>query len=66
MARDETCDKEKPATTPCPKCGTDVPAPAKPSVRPDEPRTPEPEDALRADAPPAPCPQCGWSTMWNE
>jgi hypothetical protein len=28
-------------------------------------RTPKREDALRADAPPAPCPQCGWSTMWN-
>lgn len=25
-----------------------------------------PEKALRADTPPAPCPQCGWSTMWNE
>jgi len=24
------------------------------------------EEALRADAPPGPCPQCGWSTMWNE
>lgn len=25
-----------------------------------------PEEALRVDSPPAPCPQCGWSTMWNE
>ena len=25
-----------------------------------------PEEALEADAPPAPCPQCGWSTMWSE
>jgi hypothetical protein len=33
---------------------------------PEVPRAPAPEDALRADRPPAPCPQCGWSTMWNE
>jgi hypothetical protein len=25
-----------------------------------------PGEALRADTPPAPCPHCGWSTMWNE
>ena len=29
-------------------------------------RVPTPEEALRADTPPAPCPQGGWSTMWNE
>ena len=51
----------------CPKCKTEIPE--KPHEKPDpgsEVRTPAPEDALRADAPPAPCPQCGWSTMWNE
>lgn len=66
MTPDETRDDERPATTPCPKCGTDMPAPAKKSVDAERPRTPKREDALRADAPPAPCPQCGWSTMWNE
>ena len=30
------------------------------------PRAVTPEDALRVESPPAPCPQCGWSTMWNE
>ena len=58
----------------CPNCKTDIPAKrevrtdkgAFASDRIDDKRTPAPEDALRADRPPAPCPQCGWSTMWNE
>jgi hypothetical protein len=64
----------------CPNCKTDIPhktdipqkreAKADKVVRVsdqiDDNRTPAPEDALRADRPPAPCPQCGWSTMWNE
>jgi len=51
----------------CPKCKTELPPKieAKTENTEDE-RTPAPEDALRADRPPAPCPQCGWSTMWNE
>jgi len=55
----------------CPKCKTDMPARKEArtdtaaDVK-DDRRTPAPEDALRADRPPAPCPQCGWSTMWNE
>ena len=48
----------------CPKCKTEIPDP--PPSKPDVARTPDPEDAVRADRPPAPCPQCGWSTMWNE
>lgn len=61
-----TTEPEMPRPTKCPKCAADLPAPAKKPPSSDEPRTPKPEDALRADAPPAPCPQCGWSTMWNE
>lgn len=48
----------------CPNCKTDIPP--KKDGKTDEALTPAPEDALRADRPPAPCPQCGWSTMWNE
>jgi hypothetical protein len=57
----------------CPKCKTELPGTTKgradktdTAVKVDKTRTPEPEDAVRADAPPAPCPQCGWSVMWNE
>jgi hypothetical protein len=48
----------------CPNCKTEM-RPADEA----EPRrevTTTPEEALRADAPPAPCPQRGWSAMWNE
>jgi hypothetical protein len=48
----------------CPKCKAQIPA--NPPKTDEAPRTPAPDDALRADRPPAPCPQCGWSTMWNE
>jgi hypothetical protein len=51
----------------CPKCHTAIPEDTEPHRHQiEEPRTPAPEDAVRADRPPAPCPQCGWSTMWNE
>ena len=57
----------------CPNCKNDIPAKRDAraekgvSVDPlDQKRSPAPEDAVRADRPPAPCPQCGWSTMWNE
>lgn len=58
----------------CPNCKTDMSAKTdmsskrkdKAVVGKDDNRTPAPDDALRADRPPAPCPQCGWSTMWNE
>ena len=57
----------------CPACKHEIPATThdgasklKKAAEPDQARTPKPEDAERADAPPAPCPQCGWSTMWNE
>jgi hypothetical protein len=60
----------------CPRCKAEIPATAEGSVgKADKAlpadkaaprRMPEPEDPVRADAPPAPCPQCGWSTMWNE
>jgi hypothetical protein len=58
----------------CPNCKTDIPPKGEAktdkvvriSDQIDDNRTPAPEDALRADRPPAPCPQCGWSTMWNE
>jgi predicted RNA-binding Zn-ribbon protein involved in translation (DUF1610 family) len=46
----------------CPRCHAELPRPEEAR---DE-RAPTPEEALRADTPPAPCPQCGWSTMWNE
>jgi hypothetical protein len=58
----------------CPNCKTDIPQKGEAktakvvrvSDQIDDNMTPAPEDALRADRPPAPCPQCGWSTMWNE
>ena len=58
----------------CPNCKSDIPSKreaktdkvVRVSDETDDNRTPAPEDALRADRPPAPCPQCGWSTMWNE
>jgi hypothetical protein len=62
----------------CPRCKTELPPPeadrprgGKPEQDSGEKTRPgstavTPEEALRADAPPAPCPQCGWSTMWNE
>lgn len=52
----------------CPRCDTELPDPKPAHAEPsDTPRkVPTPEEALRADTPPAPCPQCGWSTMWNE
>jgi len=63
----------------CPRCDTEIPGPAggkasepgnasKPAKAgtADQPRTPRSDDAVRANAPPAPCPQCGWSVMWNE
>jgi len=51
----------------CPKCEAEIPArqEAK-SHEAREARTRTVEDAEHADAPPAPCPQCGWSVMWNE
>lgn len=67
--------------TRCPKCASEIPAPettgeSRPTREPapgrGEPAKPgreaagTPEETLRADTPPAPCPQCGWSTMWNE
>jgi hypothetical protein len=58
----------------CPNCKNDIPPKRDARVEKvvsvddsiDQRRSPAPEDALRADRPPAPCPQCGWSTMWNE
>jgi hypothetical protein len=57
----------------CPACKREIPPTTQDKTRKPEKadpsgkrRTPKPEDAERADAPPAPCPQCGWSTMWNE
>jgi hypothetical protein len=60
----------------CPKCRTQLPPPSR-RRSPDSPvaglegtgpRSGDvtPEEALRVESPPAPCPQCGWSTMWNE
>jgi uncharacterized protein with PIN domain len=47
----------------CPRCKAELRSePAEPTER----VTTTPEETLRADTPPAPCPQCGWSTMWNE
>jgi hypothetical protein len=61
----------------CPRCKTELqsappgesrstgdgrPRPEKPPAR----AAATAEEAMRADAPPGPCPQCGWSTMWNE
>ena len=59
-----TCKRE----IPFPKTGTKDDRATKPdaTTKPSQGRTPNPEDAVRADRPPAPCPQCGWSTMWNE
>jgi hypothetical protein len=62
----------------CPRCQAELESPPQGPERPTgEPRPtrpgkpPErvaatPEEAMRADAPPGPCPRCGWSTMWNE
>jgi hypothetical protein len=57
----------------CPRCKREIPGTregkaAKPdtAAQPERSRRPDPEDAVRADRPPAPCPECGWSTMWNE
>jgi len=58
----------------CPVCKREIPAATgREAVKPEkaakpspQSRPPDPEDAVRADRPPAPCPQCGWSTMWNE
>jgi hypothetical protein len=58
----------------CPNCKTEIPAKSEAKTDKvvlindpiEDNWTPAPEDALRADRPPAPCPQCGWSTMWNE
>ena len=65
----------------CPKCKTKIPGPEPAGeVRPTEEPRPkrgeagEPgkavattaQEALRANAPPAPCPPYAWSTMWNE
>jgi len=51
----------------CPKCAAEIPA--RQEAKRDqvgEARTPTAEDAEQADAPPAPCPECGWNVMWNE
>jgi len=48
----------------CPNCKTEMGPAEKATPKRDVATTLE--EALRADAPPAPCPQCGWSTMWNE
>jgi DNA-directed RNA polymerase subunit M/transcription elongation factor TFIIS len=59
----------------CPRCKTELPPSERAGTsrraeesRPNRDRavTTASEEALRADTPPAPCPQCGWSTMWNE
>jgi len=58
----------------CPVCKREIPAatgreaakPEKAAKPVQQSRRPDLEDAVRADRPPAPCPQCGWSTMWNE
>ena len=62
----------------CPRCKSEIPggkdgaattsqkAAKQRAAKPEENKTPDSEDAVRADRPPAPCPQCGWSTMWNE
>jgi hypothetical protein len=57
----------------CPKCKAEIRSEPGPDTRSSgESRPAETkvattaEEALRADAPPGPCPQCGWSTMWNE
>jgi hypothetical protein len=54
--------------THCPRCKAELPRSKPPAgSAPDPaPTARTPEEALRADTPPAPCPQCGWSTMWNE
>jgi hypothetical protein len=56
----------------CPACKREIPGTTeggatKPEefAKPGQSRSPDSEDAVRADRPPAPCPQCGWSTMWN-
>jgi hypothetical protein len=61
----------------CPGCKGDLPRPeptAESKPKQGSAATPRsskagvqtPEEALRADTPPVPCPPCGWSTMWNE
>jgi len=55
----------------CPRCKTPLPADEArlkppPTSTPAQPVAATAEEAMRADAPPGPCPQCGWSTMWNE
>ena len=62
----------------CPRCKADLPERCEPpegrgqndaDPRPGAATPPgavAPADALRVESPPAPCPQCGWSAMWNE
>ena len=52
----------------CPECETELAGETDENKHDErcEATTPTPDEALRADTPPAPCPQCGWSTMWNE
>ena len=55
------CKRELPAAT-----GREAAKPEKAANPGQQSWTPDPDDAIRADRPPAPCPQCGWSVMWNE
>jgi hypothetical protein len=57
----------------CPRCEAEVrsePGGESPPTSKSKPQRAEAGEVtqrvLRADTPPAPCPQCGWSTMWNE
>jgi hypothetical protein len=52
----------------CPRCKGELPGERENEREEGRPPagTTTPEEALRAGTPPAPCPQCGWSTMWNE
>jgi hypothetical protein len=57
----------------CPKCQAELePKPDRPSRANEKSDATDTgaaataEEALSADAPPGPCPRCGWSTMWNE
>jgi endogenous inhibitor of DNA gyrase (YacG/DUF329 family) len=55
------CQRESPS-----RGGSEAAKPEK-ATKPDQQgRPPDPRDAVHADRPPAPCPQCGWSVMWNE